>query len=168
MTTTTPEVTPAAAWNGQHNQTVTLPSGNVAELRERFPVYVMLRTGILTGEMFTAFNQWQDGTLGDPKLASDLVDLMVCSMFINPKVTRDGADGTVAIEQISDEDIDFVLELASGGTPDRSFPSEPDGSDAGDDSADVEADPVKPARSASGKSRGAKPRQPARRKSASR
>src|SRR5436190_16253857 len=136
----TTEATPAAAWNGNHTKTVTLPSGNVAELRERFPVYVMLRTGILTGEMFAAFNEWQDGTLGDPKLASELVDLMTCSMFINPKVTKDGADGTVAIDQISDEDIDFVLDQATGGSPDRSFPDEPDGSDARDDGADVESD----------------------------
>ena len=49
MTTKTSDVTPAASWNGIHSTTVTLPSGNTAELREKFPVYMMLRTGILDG-----------------------------------------------------------------------------------------------------------------------
>lgn len=165
--TKTNEPTPAAAWNGNHTKLVTLPSGNVAELRESLPVYLMLRTGIFTAEMFAAYNDWQDKQLGDPRLASQLVDLMTCNMFINPKVTRDGAEGTVSIEQVSDEDIDFVLELASGGTPGRSFPDEqPDGGGPGADSADVEPDPVKPARNAGGKSGGAKPRRAPRRKAA--
>lgn len=159
-------VTPASSWNGVHTTTVTLPSGNTAELREKFPVYMMLRTGVLDTETFAAFNEWQDGTLADPALASRLVDLIVQAMFINPKVTKTGGDGTLAIDQITDEDIDHVLELATGGSPDPSFPGEPDGGDVGGDREDVVADAVKPARSAGGKSRGVKSRQPSRRKSA--
>jgi uncharacterized protein YcsI (UPF0317 family) len=68
-TQTSDGVTPAASWNGIHSTTVTLPSGNTAELREKFPVYMMLRTGILDAETFAAFNDWQDGTLADPALA---------------------------------------------------------------------------------------------------
>jgi hypothetical protein len=165
-TQTSDGVTPAASWNGIHSTTVTLPSGNTAELREKFPVYMMLRTGILDAETFAAFNDWQDGTLADPALASRLVDLIVQAMFINPKVTADGADGTVAIDQIADEDIDHVLELASGGTPGRSFPDDTDGSKPGVGGADVESDAVKPARAAGGKSGSAKSRRAPRRKAA--
>ena len=160
MTAQTP--TAPAAWNGNHTQTVTLPSGNVAELRERFPVYLMLRTGQFSAEMFAAFNQWQKGELGDPKLASELVDLIVCAMFITPRVTMDGKDGSVSIDQIGDADIDVILEMAVGGQPDGSFPDEPDGGRGGDDGAGVAGDAVKPARSAGGKSGGAQRRQQSR------
>ena len=166
MTTKTSDVTPAASWNGIHSTTVTLPSGNTAELREKFPVYMMLRTGILDAETFAAFNAWQDNELADPAMASRLVDLIVQAMFLNPKVTQDGADGTVAIDQIADEDIDHVLELASGGTPGPSFPDDTDGSGPGAGGADVESDAVKPPRAKGGKSGGAKPRRQARGKAA--
>jgi hypothetical protein len=166
MTTTETKPTPAAAWNGVHTVTITLPSGNVAELRERLPVYILLRTGVFTAEMFEAFNDWQAGQLSDPKVASELVDLIVVWMFINPKVTKDGADGTVALDQIRDDDIDHVLELASGGAPDPTFRDEPAGGDGGDHGADVAGDPVEPAGDAGGKPRRAQSRQSARRNAA--
>jgi hypothetical protein len=167
VATQTSDVTPAASWNGIHSTTVTLPSGNTAELREKFPVYMMLRTGILDAEMFAAFNAWQDNELADPAMASRLVDLIVQAMFLNPKVTPDGAEGTVAIDEIADEDIDHVLELATGGSPGHSFPDDkPDGGGRGAGGADVESDAVKPARPQTGKSGGAKSRRAPRRKAA--
>lgn len=167
MTNGAPTPTDASAWNGQHTQTVTLPSGNVAEIREKFPVYMMLRTGQFTPEMFEAFTAWQEGRLSDPALAGELVDLLVCAMFIKPRVTRTGVEGTVAIDQVDDADIDMVLELAGGGRSAVSFrDDDDDGADPGVDSAGVERDSVEPARPPAGKPGGTQRRRKPRGKAA--
>lgn len=137
--------TPVRAWAGPATVTVTLPSGNIAELRDRFPVYMLLRTGQFSEEMFAAFAEWQRGELADPALAADLVDLMVEAMFVNPKVSREQKAGSLSIDQISEVDIEFVIAGAAGGAPDPGFPGDANGVSGGADSPDVGADPVEPA-----------------------
>jgi hypothetical protein len=63
-------------------------------------------------------------------------------MFLNPKVTPDGADGTVAIDQIADEDIDHVLELATVVRPAIRFLTTARWQRTWRWRADVESDPV--------------------------
>ena len=125
------------AWAGPKTVTVELPSGNVAELRPKFPVYLLLRSGVFTPELFAAFQDWQVGQLDDPSLAADLVDLILEAMFVNPKVSKAGTAGTVAIEKLDDADIDFVLEGATGGVPDPAFPDGGRGADGSPDSENM-------------------------------
>ena len=156
-----PAPTPAGGWN-PGNQTVTLPSGNVAELRPALPTFVLLRSGVMNKDLFAAFEQWQEGKLDDPSQASELLDLIVTTMFVSPVVTHDGAGDSLPISQLTDDDIDRVLELAVGGLPDEAFPDEPEGAGGSQDGEKVGADPVKPARGRARKSGGAKGGQRAR------
>lgn len=159
--------TSASAWKAA-SQTVTLPSGNVAELRPALPTYMLMRTGALNKDLFSAFEQWQQGKLEDPQQASELLDLIVSSMFLNPKVTVDGKNGTVAIDQLSDPDIDRVLELAVGGLPDEAFLDGAESDAGGEDGEGVGADPVESARNGAGKPRRAKGGQSSRGKARAR
>lgn len=134
--------TAVAAWAGSPTRLVTLPSGNVAKLRDKFPVYMLLRAGRFTEEMWTAFGQWTRGELQDPVLAAELLDLIVCSMFIEPIVSRSPGEGELSIDVLSDDDVEFVLEGAVGGAPDASFPGERNGDGDQLDGEDVGADPV--------------------------
>lgn len=155
--------TSVAAWAGPQTRLVTLPSGNVARLRDKLPVYMLLRTGQFSEDLFAAFEQWQRGELSDPKLAADLLDLIVETMFVDPSVSRTPGPYELGIDQITEEDIDFVLEGAVGGSPDGAFRE--DGTGVGDSGSgeDVGGAAVSDAGDDPGDAAGAEPRPAARR-----
>lgn len=158
--------TSAADWNTPTGDLVTLPSGNVARVRASFPVYLLLRTGAFTPELWKAFQDWTDGVVENPEMAGPLVDFIVTRMVIEPRVTTDGADGTVAMDDIAEDDIDAILTRAAGGTLDAGFPDEPVSAGDSADSEVLGDDTVVDARPAARNDGGTRSGSPSRRKAA--
>jgi hypothetical protein len=152
-------ITPAGQWR-QPGENVTLPSGKTALLRETLPVYALLRSGRISQDELEALQQAANGKLGDPELAVRLIDLLCEIMFIEPKVvagTEPDVDaGEIAVDWLDQEDQDFVLERAFGGTPSDGFREKHDGAGGGED-GEVLADPperaARPAKRKPAKSR---------------
>jgi hypothetical protein len=134
------EVTPATEW-GSPTVIVELPSGNTAELRKKFPAFKLMRAGLLDADMFGALEQMLSGALEDPDKAVRMTDLVLSAMFVKPKV----GDGGVPLDEIDDEDIEFVLARAFGGSPDAGFRGDEDGPGSGSDGEGVADDAVEPA-----------------------
>jgi hypothetical protein len=141
---------------------VTLPSGNTVQMRKnKFPPYLLMADKELNG----AYEQALGGELKDPEMALRLMNLMVTTMIVSPKVTADGASGTLSLEQLDGDDIDFVMTLAYGGTPEGGFPDagadadaggEPVGVGDGEDSKVLGAAAKQPPRTRARKSRSAR------------
>lgn len=142
------EPTPASEWGGPVHETLKLPSGKTATLREKFPVYLMLRTGQFSQDQFTAFQAWQDGEPVDPDVLGEVVELMICTMFVEPRVSTDGADGTVHINSLAEDDVDYVMTRANGGALDPGFHEQPGGADDRSDRASVRKPAKRAARAA--------------------
>jgi hypothetical protein len=143
-------VTPASQW-GAKTVVVELPSGNVAEIRQTFPSYMLMRSGKLTSEMLEAFENAFKGKLEDPQLAVDMTDLILQTMFVNPKV----GEGGLNPNELEDADVEFIIDRAFGGSPADGFPGQPDGAGDSGDGADVREPAVKPAGNAARKPRSA-------------
>lgn len=150
------EVTPASEW-GVKTHRVRLPSGRVVDLRKKFPSFMLMRTGALEGDMLSAFERiTETGRLDDPVMALRLTDLILTSMFVDPRV----GDGGIDINEIDDDDVEFVMQLAFGGAPSPGFRGEPDGAERGEGGADVRDAAVADAGDGGGDGRGdgARPR----------
>lgn len=160
--------TAPGAWKTAHEntETVTMPSGNVAVLRQRISVFDLVRTGKADDEMLEALEQMQSGTLTDQRLGVRLQDLICEVMFVDPKIGEH--DGELPVSAIDDVDSDFVVIRAFGGAPDLSFRNDGDSAEPGADRKDVRDDPVTTAGDSGRKPRGARDRQPARKKTAAR
>lgn len=153
--------TAASAWQST-TILVTLPSGNTARLRAALPVYTLLRTGLLDAESLRALEKAQQGELDDPELAVRLVDVVCEAMFVEPRVTAAGENGSVAVDDLDQDDVDRVLELAFGGTPDDGFPERANGAGNGENSEVLGAKPKSAARPRARKPAGAGSRSAAR------
>lgn len=154
-------VTPAGAWN-QPTVRVTLPSGRVADLLASFSAYDLVRDG--DEDLVAAFEMAQQGLLEDQRQAVALTDAVLTRMFVEPKVGEDG----VPLRNLTDADIDYVIELAFGGTPSEAFPEQPDGGETGGGSAGVGSTPKRAARAQNGKRGGTAGRSSSRRPSTKR
>jgi hypothetical protein len=136
--------TAVSGWKKSGTELLTLPSGNVVEVRSKFPARLLMRTGQFPKDLFEAFINWQVGLLDDPETASELTDFLVCQTVVKPRITVKREKGAVCIEDVDERDLDELLAVASRGTPPASFPVEPDGGTAGDGGEDVGEDPVEP------------------------
>lgn len=145
--------TPVTAWQGPLKDEVTLPSGNVALLRQSFPVYTLLRIGKFPQHLFEAFDAYTEGSLTDPDLAAELLDLIVSSMFIEPKVVtgnRRPKDGLL-VSDLDDKDVDTVLARAMKGDAEASsFRADGSSDESGADGEGVGDDPEQPSRDGAG------------------
>lgn len=119
-------VTPASQW-GVQTVTVRLPSGHVAELRKKFPAFMLMQTGQLDSDALASMEKMLQGGLDDPGQAVKLTQLILGAMFVNPRF----GDGGVTLDVLDDDDVGFVLDRALGGAPDPSFQDQPDGSGGG-------------------------------------
>lgn len=134
--------TPPSGWGNERQETLELPSGNVATLR-KVNVRALMRAGAWRDELVEAFIQAQVGILGDADLALELEDEMVAAAFVSPKAVakkrKQMPKGAIYVSQIDDEDFRFVLEWAYGGASDaaRFRGDGAGGDDAGADGADV-------------------------------
>lgn len=123
----------AKGW-GPRTRQHTFSTGRTAELRESLPVLELVRSGVFTPELVTAFEQSKGGKLADAALAVDLVDAVVCGMFVSPRVVRtvdeadaaiaNGDDDVVPIMALEDDEltetVDAAFEAARTGATFRS------------------------------------------------
>lgn len=157
------EVTPVSEWSVETVR-IRLPSGKVVDLRKKFPAYMLMRTGKLSGELLGAFHAATEGELDDPKLAVDLTDAIVEAMFINPKVGKGG----LSPDLLDDADVEYVMERAFGGAPEPSFRDDTDGVGDSGSSEVVGDDPVEPVGDGAGNAGKPEGRQGARKPAARR
>lgn len=134
--------TAPADW-GANDELVDLPSGARARLREKINMWALFRRGVLTPELFNAYQKAEQGQLADLAMAIELNDLLLSEMFVEPKVfvpdgeTECPADH-VHVDRIADDDVTFVLERAfRGARAAAGFRGYPGGDEPGADSADV-------------------------------
>lgn len=138
----------------------TLPSGQVVTLRERFPATVLMRRAAADGDDLT-IEQFQElakkGEVTVGSAAVRIQDLIVEVMVVKPRVVDRAprGDDEVAIDDIPDEDLFEIINLAMQGVAEAStFRSDAVGADGGDDGEGVGDDSEPPAR-AGRKPRGA-------------
>jgi len=103
--------TPIELWPSEVKPiTITLPSGAVARVK-RPSMALMVRTGRVPAFIRKLVTSKTDiGELTGKDL-SLLLDFLVASAFVEPKVSLQPKDGTLHISRICDEDKDAVIEL---------------------------------------------------------
>lgn len=110
--------TTASKWQSSTaTEIVELPSGNVAELKTSFSVFQLARKGVLDAE---TLREVQDDD-PDVSIAISFNDTLVAEVFVTPRVVLDEEDldeDSILIDDLSDEDMQFVVERTSGGAAD--------------------------------------------------
>jgi hypothetical protein len=161
--------TAAAEWGTADVETVTLPSGNSAQLKKKLNIWSLVRSGAMSQEMVAAFDKAAAGQLDDLDMAVQLNDAILEAMFVEPEVfvpddeDVDQPDGSLHVDQIDDADIEFVLNRAFGGAREAAaFRGDGDGSGDGADGEGVGQGAKRAARGGAGKSGGARAGQRAR------
>jgi hypothetical protein len=160
--------TAAAEWGTADVETVTLPSGNSAQLKKKLNIWSLVRSGAMSQEMVAAFDKAAAGQLDDLDMAVQLNDAILEAMFVEPLVfvpdeESEQPEGALHVDQIDDADIEFVLKRAFGGAREAAaFRGDGDGSGGGADGKGVGQGAKRAARGGAGKSGGARAGQRAR------
>lgn len=155
-------VTPASQWGASNHDVVELPSGEKARLLNKLNVWTLVRRGVMTDDLLAAYAKAEAGELENLDQAVELNDLILVEMFLEPKVYvpsgeqgDEQPEGTVHVDQITDDDVTFVLERAFRGAREVSrFRGDGDGDDAGGNGEDVGDDAVGDGGSGDGKPAG--------------
>jgi hypothetical protein len=139
------KATGATEWNKP--DLVTLPSGKAAHLRDKFNLYAALRAHVLTQDMLEDYQAVQRGELQDPARAMAIQDAMVRWLFVEPCChVGEGAapEGAIHINDLDDDDLDFLIARALGGAPEEGGfpPSDAAPGDAGDAGAGADREAV--------------------------
>lgn len=92
----------------------TFASGRSAELRTSLGVSQLVRSGAYTEAVEQLVLSF-----GGADVPTDVLtegqDIIVCAMFVDPAVSPDGADGSVPLSALDEEEITEVVALALGG-----------------------------------------------------
>jgi hypothetical protein len=106
--------TPADQWEEDVDKVITLPSGNVAKLREpAFQMHVLLNTfpphlRAITEKHIADKKEWGQAE------NQQLLDWLICESFVEPRVSLAKKTGCLHISRISDRDkgaVVFALNL---------------------------------------------------------
>jgi hypothetical protein len=116
-------------------------TGRSALLRRRLPVSDLAR-GAWSPELIDSFGRALSGSLDSPGEAAALNDAIVVAMFLEPRITLDGAEGTVPIAVLEEAEIEETIAVALGVAADASFRGVRPGVDAGGDGEGVGRDAV--------------------------
>jgi len=135
----------ASEWGAPISVVVEFSTGRSAKLRKNLPFQDLIRSGAWDDELVDAFQSVQGSSTDadiDPKTVIRLTDAIVCGMFVEPRVSLDGAEGTVPISVLEQAEIDETVEKAFGGAEQATFPGVGDGAAGGGDGEVLGSDAV--------------------------
>ena len=101
--------TPAAEWPKNVAQTVTLPSGAVAEVK-RPDSFALIRAGKVPKKVAALMMSQGEKPLTEAE-AITLVEFLIAASFVEPQVTLTRTAGAVCIRDVGDDDKAFVMTL---------------------------------------------------------
>lgn len=120
----TAQVTKAIDW-GSNADVVTLPSGNVAQLRKVDPFMLMQENGEIPNALASAIDKFMNDKTpkgdrppvnpGELEAFIKLLGRVCVAAFVSPPASFDGQAGTVGVEKIAFEDKMFIFDWSLGG-----------------------------------------------------
>jgi hypothetical protein len=100
--------TPADQWPKNVAQTVTLPSGGVAQLR-RPDGFNLIRQNKVPPKVASVMNKRQSGKTVTEADALAYIEFLISASFVKPEVTFTREAGKLCIRDISDEDKGAII-----------------------------------------------------------